>query len=328
MLIPWNDRLAGVKAAPLRVVYFGTPVFAVPALRRLHEDGRVELLGVVSQPDRPAGRGRTLTSPPVADAARELGLPLAQPAKVADLQSWLADLGPADLHVVAAYGRILPDWLLQTPKIGPLNLHASLLPRHRGAAPIQAAILAGDSETGVTLMGMEPALDAGPMLAVRTTPIRPEDTAGSLFDRLADLAADLLIDALGPLLAGALEAIPQDEAVATYAGRIGGPDAELGWASSAIEIDRRVRAMAPQPGAWTLRDGERLRILAGRPETLPGRGPGLLESDPEGLRVGCGVGSYLVTRLQPAGKPAMDAVAWLRGRPLAPGAAFAVGPRR
>lgn len=328
MLIPWNDRLAGVKATPLRVIYFGTPAFAVPALRRLREDNRVELLGVVSQPDRPAGRGRTLTSPPVANVARELGLPLAQPAKVAELRTWLDDLGSADLYVVAAYGRILPDWLLQMPEIGPLNLHASVLPRHRGAAPIQAAILAGDAETGVTLMGMEPALDAGPMLAVRTTPIGPEDTAGSLFDRLADLAADLLVDSLAPLLAGTLKAIPQDEAKATYAGRIDGADAELGWASASADIARRVRAMAPQPGAWTRLDGQRLRILAGRPDERPGLGPGRLEADPAGLRVGCGEGSYLVTRLQPAGKPAMDASAWLRGRQLAPGTAFAVGPRR
>lgn len=328
MLIPWAERLARPAVAPLRVIYFGTPDFAVPALRRLHADPRVEVKGVVSQPDRPFGRGRALRPPPVAEAAAALGLPFVQPTKLADIQPWLAAAGPADLHVVAAYGRILPDWLLLAPLIGPVNLHASLLPRHRGAAPIQAAILAGDAETGVTLMGMEPPLDAGPMLAVRREAISPTDTAGDLFVRLAAVAADLLIDSLDELLSGRLQPVFQNDADATFAGRIATADAELGWSAAAVDVDRRVRAMAPQPGAWTMLGDTRVRILAGRPDERPGRGIGRLEAADEGLRVGCGAGSYLVTTLQAPGRPAVAAADWLRGRPLRPDDAFAPGPRR
>ncbi len=326
MLIPWADRLAHARSGPLTVVYFGTPDFAVPALRRLGQEPRVVVQGVVSQPDRPFGRGRVLRPPPVAALAAELGLPLAQPAKVADLQPWLVEIGPTDLYVVAAYGRILPDWLLLMPTIGPLNLHASLLPRHRGAAPIQAAILAGDTHTGVTLMGMEPELDAGPMLARKVLPIRDSDTAADLFERLAEASADLLVDSLDDLLAGTLQPTLQDDAAATYAGRIVTADAEIAWAKAATAVDRHVRAMTPQPGAWTMLAELRLRILAGRPDPRAGRAIGALEVASDGLRVGCGQGSYIVTVLQVPGRAAMPAADWLHGRALRPGDAFSRGP--
>jgi methionyl-tRNA formyltransferase len=327
MLIPWAERLARARREPLTAVYFGTPEFAVPALRRLHDDPRVTVQGVVSQPDRPFGRGRVLRPPPVAAVAVELGLPLAQPVKIADLQPWLAAFGPTDLFVVAAFGRILPDWLLLMPTIGPLNLHASLLPRHRGAAPIQAAILAGDAQTGVTLMGMEPALDAGPMLADKALPILDTDTAGDLFERLAEIAGDLLIESLDGLLTGTLQPTPQDDVAATYAGRIVTADAEISWAQPAAAVDRHVRAMAPQPGAWSMLGDLRVRILAGRQDPLPGRAIGAMAVVDDGLRVGCGVGSYVVTTLQVPGRPAVPAVDWLRGHTLRPDDAFSAGPR-
>ncbi|MEI6291398.1 MAG: methionyl-tRNA formyltransferase, partial [Chloroflexota bacterium] len=237
----------------------GSPDFAVPALRLLA--GGYSVCGVVTQPDRPSGRGMTLTPPPVKSAALGLGIPVIQPEKLREpealalLQAWAPDL-----IVVAAFGQILRQNVLDLPRYGCINIHASLLPRHRGAAPIQAAILSGDDKTGVTIMKMDAGLDTGPMLLAREIPIQADDTGGSLFEKLSSLGGELLMEALPRYLAGELKPVPQPEAGMTYFGMIKKEDGLLDPAVPAVELERKVRAFSPWPGTSIAWNGAPLKI--------------------------------------------------------------------
>ncbi len=300
-----------------RIVFMGTPDFAVPSLQALARDHQV--VGVVTQPDRPAGRGRRLVAPPVKEAAGALGLEVIQPPTlrrpeaVERLVAWRPDL-----VVVAAFGQILRPEVLAIPPHGCLNVHASLLPRYRGAAPIPAAILAGDERTGVTIMRMDEGLDTGPMLAQADWPIRPDDTTGSLTADLARLGASLLVEALPGWLEGRIAPRPQDDSQATYCRTLQKEDGLLDWALTASHLDRQVRACDPWPGAYTAWAGQRLKILRARP--LPGRpgpggaGPGRVVDLAPGTGVVTGEGVLELLQVQLAGKSAMDVHAFAQGR--------------
>lgn len=255
----------GVLMTGLRLIFMGTPEFAVPSLDGLLAAGHDVAL-VCSQPDRPAGRGRKLAAPPIAQLARERGLPLFQPPSLKPPEAFarLREVG-ADAIVVAAYGLILRREVIELPPLGCLNVHASLLPRHRGAAPISAAILAGDGETGVCIMRMDVGLDTGPAIARAATPIGPGDDTPRLTERLAELGRDLLIETLPRWADGGLTAEPQDESLATYAPRIVREDARLDWSLPAEELSRRVRAYRGWPDAFTSWQGRQLKVLAARP---------------------------------------------------------------
>lgn len=262
---------------------------------------------VVTQPDRPAGRGLRTLSSPVKLAARELGLEVFQPQRIKDRAAIdpIRKVG-ADLHVVVAYGQIIPPPLLAVPRLGTVNVHASLLPRHRGAAPIVWAILSGDSQTGVTIMQMDAGLDTGPILTQDATRIAPDETARSLESRLAEHGADLLVATLPRLANGSVEPVPQPADGATYARRLTSEDGKLDpQTMSAIEIDRRVRALTPQPGCWITVNSASVKLLAGH---LPNSAGG------DGLAVETVDGTYVIDEVQPAGGRPMSAAAWTRGR--------------
>ncbi len=301
-------------ASGLRILFMGSAGFAVPALRALARSEH-RLVAVVSQPPRPAGRGLALRCTPVHEAARELGLEVDTPATLKDpaVQDALRDRR-ADLFVVAAYGLLLPAAVLAIPRLGCVNLHASLLPRWRGAAPIQRAILAGDAETGVCLMRMAEGLDTGPVYACVRTPIGPRETAGSLHDRLAVLAAELLSAQLPRLEAGTAVPTPQPEEGVTYAAKLGPDDQRLDFTRPAVELDRRVRALSPAPGAYCVVRGERLRVLEAEPVAGPRGAPGEVVAAP--LVVACGEGALALHRVQRAGRRAMSAEELQRGFPL------------
>jgi methionyl-tRNA formyltransferase len=299
----------------LRLAFMGSPDFSVPALRALHEAGH-EIAAVYCQPPRPAGRGQKETPCPVHRAALELGLPVRTPARVrkdtAEHEAFAAlDL---DAAVVAAYGLILPPAMLEAPRRGCLNIHASLLPRWRGAGPIQAAILAGDAESGITIMRMEEGLDTGPMLLRESVPIGPHTTTPELHDALAALGGPLVLRALteNP------PAVPQPEDGVTYAPKLGKEDGRLNWTQDAAALDRRVRALNPWPGTFFRHGEDVIRLLTAEPEPgAAGAAPGtVLDGTP---RIACGDGVLRLTRLQRAGRGAMPADAFLRGYPLPPG---------
>ncbi|APZ44376.1 methionyl-tRNA formyltransferase [Acidihalobacter ferrooxydans] len=302
----------------MKIVYAGTPEFAVPGLQALAQAGHA-VVAVYTQPDRPAGRGRKLRPSPVKEAAQGLGIEVRQPAslRTADAQAALRALGP-DLMVVAAYGLILPPAVLETPRLGCVNIHASLLPRWRGAAPIQRALLAGDRETGVTIMQMDAGLDTGAMLAHRTTPITPEDTAGTVHDRLAALGAQALLDVLPGLAAGALPGVPQDAAQATYARKLTKDEAMIDWTQPAAQIARQVQAFNPWPVAETRWRGAPLKVLEAR--ALPGAveaSPGTpSQATREGIDIATGEGVLRVLRLQLAGRKAQTAAEFINGRDI------------
>ncbi|MBB3103024.1 methionyl-tRNA formyltransferase [Azomonas macrocytogenes] len=289
---------------PLRIVFAGTPEFAAEHLQAMLAS-RHQIIAVYTQPDRPAGRGQKLLSSAVKQLALKHELPVHQPATLRDAaaQAALAAL-EADLLVVVAYGLILPQAVLDIPRLGCINSHASLLPRWRGAAPIQRAIEAGDSVSGVTVMQMEAGLDTGPMLLEAHTPIGPEDTGGSLHDRLAALGAQTVVQALDELAAGILQAIPQNDALATYAHKLNKDEARIDWSRPAVELERRIRAFHPWPICHTSLHGEPLKIHAtrlGEGQGVPGS---ILAASKDGLTVACGEGALQVTRLQlPGGKP-------------------------
>ena len=294
----------------MRIAFAGTPQFAVPALRMLLAS-RHAVVGVLTQPDRPAGRGQQLRASPIKLLALEHGLPVAQPPtlKTDEGRAELARWAP-DLLVVVAYGLILPTAVLALPRLGCVNIHGSLLPRWRGAAPIQRAILAGDAETGVTIMQLDAGLDTGPLLLERRRPIHTHDSAGDLHDALSELGAAALADALDGLAAGTLAARPQPATGATYAPKIEKSEARLDWNASAIELDRRVRAFNPWPMAETSFAGEQLRVLRARVADPHGAdaAPGtLLGISDDGLRVACGDGVLAVRELQRAGKRPISA---------------------
>ena len=297
----------------MTIAFMGTPDFAVPALVALHEAGH-ELVCVYTQPPSPAGRGKKLQPSPVHRKAKELGIEVRHPTslKNQDAQADFAAL-QADVAVVSAYGLILPQAVLDAPSYGWLNIHASNLPRWRGAAPIHRAILAGDAETGVTIMQMEAGLDTGPMLAKVITPIDAK-TTGELTEELAELGANAMVGVLNDL--EHLAAIPQDDGAATYAPKIDKAEARIDWSKPAEEIERLARGLAPFPGAWSESDGERVKLL--RAELAEGSGnPGEVLN--EDFTIACGSGAIRPLSLQRPGKPAMDREDFLRGNPIAKG---------
>ena len=286
-----------------RVVFAGTPEFALASLRALVDSG-TKPVAVLTQPDRPAGRGKRLTASPVKEFALRAGIDVLQPATLrdADVVAELEALS-CDLMIVAAYGLILPEEVLDLPAHGCVNVHASLLPRWRGAAPIQAAILNGDSETGISLMSMTAGLDCGPVYVMGALAIGDDETAGELHDRLADLGGRLLVQHLGTILDGSIEAVEQDESLAIYAPKINKQDAAMDWHRTAPELQRQVRAYNPVPGAWFELDGQRIKCwqVAGLDDVHdePGK---IVSSGRNGVVVACGDGGLLLESLQRPGK--------------------------
>jgi methionyl-tRNA formyltransferase len=299
----------------MRLAFMGSPDFAVPALRALHAAGH-DIAMVYAQPPRPAGRGQQETPCPVHRAALELGLPVRTPARVRRDAAEHAAFAALDLDVavVAAYGLILPPPMLAAPRRGCLNIHASLLPRWRGAAPIQAAIMAGDAETGITIMRMEEGLDTGPMLLKGRVPIGPRTTTPELHDALAALGAGLILQALETDPAP----VPQPEDGATYAPKLGKADGRIDWALDAAALDRRIRALNPWPGTAFTHAGSPIRVLAAVPDGTADAPPGTVLDDVP--RIACGGGTALrLTRLQRPGRAAIAATEMLRGYALPPG---------
>ncbi len=295
-----------------RIIFMGSPDFAAVALKRLAQDFNV--VGVVTQPDQRAGRGKKLVSPPVKIAADELGIPVIQPRRVRDDDSMdvLRRFAP-DLIVVAAYGQILRSELLQLPQLGCINIHGSLLPRWRGAAPIQASILAGDAETGITIMMMDEGVDTGDMLAKRAIPIADNDTAGTLFDKLAPLGAELLVETLPKYLSGELQPQPQPEEGATYAKMLKKEDGRLDFSLRAEELERRIRAFSPWPGTFLEWEGAPLKVHRAHVDRRKSPGSGI-KLKVEGVpAVGAVEGVLVLDQVQPAGKKPMDGKSFLAG---------------
>jgi methionyl-tRNA formyltransferase len=301
----------------MRIIFMGTPDFAVPALRALNAAGH-EVACVYTQPPRPAGRGKKLTPSPVQVEAERLGLPVRCPVslKGAEAQAEFAALR-ADIAVVAAYGLILPQAVLDAPTHGCLNIHASLLPRWRGAAPIHRAIAAGDEMTGSTIMQMEAGLDTGPMLHKASVPVARK-TTGELTAELAELGAAAMVAVLADLAAFPPE--PQNDAAAIYAAKIDKAESRVDWTLDAAVIERMVRALAPFPGAWFELGGERIKLLLAEAVDADGE-PGTVLDD--AFTIGCGAGAIRPVKLQRAGKPAMGAEEFLRGKPVAAGTLLA-----
>jgi methionyl-tRNA formyltransferase len=295
----------------MRLVFMGTPEFSVPVLDALIAAGH-DIAAVYCQPPRPAGRGKKETPTPVHQRAEALGLPVRHPTslKGAQAQADFAALN-ADVAVVVAYGLILPQAVLDAPNHGCLNIHASLLPRWRGAAPIHRAIMAGDTETGICIMQMEAGLDTGPVLLREATPIGETETTGQLHDRLSLMGARLIVDALDRLDTLTPEQQPAEGV--TYAAKIDKSEAAVDWTRPAVDVDRQIRALSPFPGAWVDHDGQRIKLLASRLATGEGT-PGTVLDD--ALTVACGTGAVQLLRLQRAGRGAQDASEFLRGSPL------------
>ncbi len=304
----------------MRLAFMGTPDFSVPTLDALAAS-RHDVVCVYTQPPRPAGRGKTLRRSPVHERAEALGIPVRTPERLKGAEEQEAFRGlDLDAAVVVAYGLILPQPVLDAPRLGCINVHASLLPRWRGAAPIQHAILAGDAETGVTIMQMEAGLDTGPMLAERRTPIAAGDTAGTLHDRLSVLGAGCIVETLERLAEGLITPRPQPDDGASYARKIARGDERLDWTRSAAALGRQVRAFAPVPGAYFEHAGEAIKVLAATPVAEGGGDPGTVLDDR--LTVACGEGALRLERLKRPGKNAMAVADLLRGWPIAPGTRF------
>jgi methionyl-tRNA formyltransferase len=297
-----------------RVVFMGTPDFAVPSLQALLASSNFDVVGIVTQPDRPAGRGNTVQQSPVKQIGVAAGVPILQPEKLRDpgafeqLQAW-----QPDVIVVAAFGQILRKNVLELPPYGCINVHASLLPRWRGAAPIQAAIRAGDSETGITIMKMDVGLDTGPMLRQRAIPILPTDTGQSLHDKLAALGGPLLIETLGPYLQGEITPQEQDERQQTYAPMLKKEEGAIDWRQPAESIERQVRAFDPWPGTFTHWNGQVLKILAGK--VVDGTAdPGLVKRLGDGtIAIGTSSKLYALEKVQLAGRPATSISDFVNG---------------
>ena len=306
----------------MRIVFLGTPDFAVPALSALADAGH-EIALVVTQPDRPRGRGGKVSFSAVKEEALRRGITVFQPKKIREESAAerLRDISP-DCIVVAAFGQILPKEILDLPAYGCLNIHASLLPKYRGAAPIQWAILSGEEETGVTIMQMDEGLDTGDILAQEKVPISPQETGGSLFDRLSEKGADLLIRTLAAMEKGAVMPCPQDDAKATRTGKIDKTLGEIEWAREAVATERLVRAMDPWPSAYTWLEGKILKIW--KAEVVPGDPAGhpgqVLAADPEqGFVIQTGEGALKLLEVQQEGRRRMEAGAFLRGCPVETG---------
>ncbi len=310
---------------PLKIVFMGTPRFAVPSLRTLEScNCCVDL--VVTQPDRPRGRGRRLAPPPVKEAAIEMGCRVLQPESVRteEFYDTLAEIRP-DLFVVVAFGHILPKRILEIPAFGSVNLHASLLPAFRGPAPIQWAIINGAKETGVTSMLMDKGLDTGEILLQEKVPIRPDDNAGSLYDRLAYTAAGVLVLTIKGFESGEIRPIPQDHAAATYAPLLSKPDGRIDWSKPAEAIERFIRGMNPWPGAFTFMGDKRLRIFrAAVCQVTDPRPPGtVIRGFDNELRVACGRDALCIQEIQADSGKRMDIARFLQGKPIEPGTVLA-----
>lgn len=310
----------------MRLVFFGTPDFAVPSLRALVEEG-FDIAAVVTQPDRPQGRSRSKSVPtPVKRAAEQAGLAVLQPERPSDPAciDRLRDLAP-QLGVVVAYGHILRPDLLTIPSNGLLNVHASLLPKLRGAAPIEHAILQGFTETGVSIMQLDEGMDTGPVLQRVPTPIAPDETAGELTERLAELGALALVETLALIAAGEARPEPQDDAQATYAPKITREITRIDWSEPAAQVACQVRAFDPKPGAWTTLDGHEIKLFGPREadEWVPGNEPGRVVVTDPALVVETGGGALQFIDVQPAGRQRMAAADWLRGRGAVLGDRFA-----
>lgn len=308
----------------MRVVFWGSPAFAVATLEALLAS-RHDVVGVVTQPPRPKGRGRAERPTPVAEVAERAGIPVLSPRRPRG-QEFLSALASLEPHVsvVAAYGEILPVEVLELPPLGSVNVHASLLPAYRGAAPVTRAILDGLDETGVTIMRMDEGLDTGPILLQSREPVRSDDSAGSLTRRLAARGAALAVEALDRLETGELEARLQPRSGASYAPKVGSEEAEIDWGRAAEEVERATRAYDPWPGAWTTWRGERLKVyrvdaVEAGPEADVGAAPGTILVVEPGPLVATGEGAVALVEVQPAGGRRMDAAAWARGRDARPG---------
>ncbi|PYI54349.1 methionyl-tRNA formyltransferase [Paenibacillus flagellatus] len=309
----------------MNVVFMGTPDFAVPSLKALIREG-YNVVAVVSQPDRPKGRKRELAPTPVKAEALAHGIPVLQPLKLRDPAAVeeIRALRP-DLIVTAAYGQILPKSVLSMPKHGCINVHASLLPKYRGGAPIHHAVMHGEPTTGVTIMYMAEGLDTGDMISRTELPILDDDTTGTLFVKLSEAGADLLVRTLPDLLAGRIEAVPQNDGEATYAPNISREQERIDWTKTSTELFNHIRGLNPVPGAFTLLNGEVFKVWesrkpSGRSPSGADRAPGtVLQMTDDGLEVATGDGSIWLTRVQPAGKKAMSVSELRRGAPIAPG---------
>lgn len=303
------------------ILFMGTPDFALPALRGLVHCGW-PVLAVVTQPDRPQGRGRSPAPPPAKRLAEELGIPVFQPGKVRDpdFLTQFRTLSP-DIVVVAAFGQILPREIIHGPKMGCINIHPSLLPKYRGAAPINRAIIQGEKETGVTIMRMDEGVDTGDILLRQETPIGPEETFGELHDRLAKLGSELLVIALAMLQSGTLLPHPQDHRFASAAPRIGRDEARIRWDRDCREIASLIRGLSPVPGANTMIAGKQLKVFAATAEPSPvSETPGTVSGGPAGtLRVAAGNGYLLLKEVQLEGKKRMSVADFLRGCSVFPG---------
>jgi methionyl-tRNA formyltransferase len=307
----------------LRVVFFGTPLFAVPSLQRLIAS-RHQVVGVLTQPDRRRGRGQKVTDSPVKATALAHGVPVYQPERLREpevvetLAQWAPDLG-----VVAAYGKLIPERLLELPRLGMINVHASLLPKYRGAAPVHRAVIDGARETGVTIMRMVPALDAGGMFAKATRPIGPDETSDVVERDLAELGASLLLTVIDDIVRGTAVAEPQDDRLSTYAARLTKEEGLIDWALPAVDVHNRVRGLYPWPHAYTYLNGERLILLRTRVETASAAVPPgtILDASSDLIRVATGhAGQIAIEELQPEGRRAMKAREFLAGHTVQAGA--------
>jgi methionyl-tRNA formyltransferase len=304
----------------IRTLFMGTPDFALQALQGLIDAG-CNLIGVYTQPDRPKGRGKQLAAPPIKDLALQHDIPVYQPLKlrqpetVAELEA----LAP-DLIVVVAYGQILPKSVLDIPRHGCINVHASLLPRYRGAAPINKAIIDGETETGITTMYMDVGLDTGDMLIKKSLTIGPQETAGELHDRLAVLGRETMEETLQQLCAGTLQREVQDDDLSTYAAMMKKEDGRIDWCRSAVEVHNQISGLEPWPGAYTSLNGELLKLARTSPEVTTGGKPGsIISVGNNSVSIACGTGTLLVKELQLAGRKRLAAADFLRGCPLEPG---------
>lgn len=310
----------------MRVALFGSPMFALPALEAL--SARHEVVLVVAQPDKPAGRGYKLTPPPVAVRAKELGLRLEQPPRLKRNEAFLELVRSLklDVAITAAYGKILPQALLDLPKHGFLNVHGSLLPKYRGAAPIQWSIINGERETGVSIMQTEAGLDTGPVRFVKKLELGPDDTALTVFDKLSVVGADALTEALARLEQGTLPLCPQNDAQATHAPLLTKEDGFIRWNDSAKNIYNRYRGVIAWPGSYTVLGDKPLKIVALRPTQAQTGEPGeIISKSADGLVVACGEGAVLLQTVQPSGKPKMAAQDWANGYGVKVGSRFENG---
>ncbi|RAL26118.1 methionyl-tRNA formyltransferase [Thermoflavimicrobium daqui] len=302
----------------IRIVFMGTPEFAVPSLEMLIKE-KYDVIAVVTQPDRPKGRKKILTPPPVKEVAQKYQIPVYQPERIRKPEEMqkILDLKP-DLIVTAAFGQILPKEILETPRFGCINVHASLLPKYRGGAPIHKAIMEGEKVTGVTIMYMVEKLDAGDMIAQREEPITPTDHTGTMYEKLSIVGAELLKEVLPPLIAGEIEAIPQDDKQATFAYNIRREDEKIDWTRPAVEIANQVRGLHPWPVAFTMWQGKPFKVWwaevsVEETDAMPGT---ILQLEETGILVATGYGALILKEVQPAGKRRMDVAEFVRGRQM------------